>query len=89
MIHQVVSPVPGVFYRRPSPDDEAFVEVGSVVGAESVVALVEVMKTFFEVLAGESGRVITIEVGDSAMVNAGDVVVTVAMLDAVDEEESG
>jgi len=42
----VTSPTHGVFYRRPRPDDPAYVEVGAVVETGATLALVEVMKCF-------------------------------------------
>ena len=33
--------MPGVFYRRPSPDEEPFVAEGSAVAAGQTIALIE------------------------------------------------
>ena len=71
------SPIPGVFYRRPSPEVEPFVGVGSPVEVDTVVALVEVMKQFFDVAAGVVGTIATVEVPDTEMVDAGQVLFTV------------
>ena len=71
------SPLPGVFYRRPSPESDAFVGVGSSVGPDTVVALVEVMKQFFEVQADMTGTIATVAVADAEMVDAGQVLFTV------------
>ena len=71
------SPIPGVFYRRPSPESDPFVDVGSTVEATTTVALVEVMKQFFDVPAGVSGTIATVEVPDAEMVDAGQVLFTV------------
>ena len=38
--HEVQSPLPGTFYRRPAPDAPAFKEVGSTVKEGEVVALI-------------------------------------------------
>ena len=46
---EVLSPIPGTFYRKPNPDAAPYVEVGSVVEADTTVCLVEVMKTFNEI----------------------------------------
>lgn len=77
MASEIKSPIPGVFYSRPSPDDDSFVEVGSVVVVDTVVCLVEVMKTFHQVPAGVTGTIATVEVEDEAMVDAGQVLFTV------------
>ena len=44
------SPIPGIFYRRPSPEEDPFVEVGTNVNPDTVIGLVEVMKSFHKVL---------------------------------------
>jgi acetyl-CoA carboxylase biotin carboxyl carrier protein len=53
----VRAPLPGTFYRAPRPGAEAFVEVGSRVGADTVVAIVETMKLMNSVTAGADGTV--------------------------------
>ena len=53
----VRAPLPGTFYRAPRPGAEPFVEVGSRVGADTVVAIVETMKLMNSVHAGADGTV--------------------------------
>ena len=60
----VRSPMVGTFYRRPSPDEPPFVEVGSQVEPEAPLCLVEVMKLFTTVHAPGAGRVAAICVAD-------------------------
>lgn len=57
MAEQILCPLPGTFYRKPSPDDPAFKEVGDSVAEGDVIGLVEVMKTFNEVKADKAGTV--------------------------------
>ena len=45
----VRSPTDGIFYRRPSPDDPAYVSEGDVIEAGKVLGLVEVMKSFNQI----------------------------------------
>ena len=45
MTRQILSPLPGTFYRRPSPDKPVFKEVGDVVAVGDVIGLIEVMKS--------------------------------------------
>ena len=71
------SPIPGIFYRRPSPEEDPFVEVGTNVNPDTVIGLVEVMKSFHKVLAEVSGIVKSIEVEDEGMVRAGDILMKV------------
>mgnify|MGYP001811925035 CR=1 FL=1 len=78
----VVSPTDGFFYRRPSPGAEPFVEVGSRIRSGDPLGLVEVMKTFNQILYGdpgfpEEGEVVAIRVGDAEEVRAGQVLMVV------------
>lgn len=75
--HPVRSPLPGIFYRGPSPNELPFTEVGEHVTAEQTIGLVEVMKTFSEVKAATAGRVASFEVEDGAIVSPGDVIATI------------
>jgi acetyl-CoA carboxylase biotin carboxyl carrier protein len=61
----VRAPLPGTFYRAPRPGAEAFVEVGSEVGADTVVGIVETMKLMNSVTAGVSGTVAEFCVGNA------------------------
>ena len=63
--------VVSVFYRRPSPDEPPFVEVGSEVEEDTVVCLLEVMKCFRSVAAGVRGRVEKICVENAQLVEPG------------------
>ncbi len=69
--HELLSPLPGTFYRRPSPDAPPFVAVGQTIAAGTVVGLVEVMKTFNEVQAETGGTVVEILVENEDAVEAG------------------
>jgi acetyl-CoA carboxylase biotin carboxyl carrier protein len=53
----VQSPLPGVFYRRPSPEEDEFVQTGDDVSEGQTIGLVEVMKSFNELKATQSGTV--------------------------------
>ncbi len=48
----VTSPTHGMFYRRPRPDEPAYVEVGQIVESGSTLGLVEVMKCFSAITYG-------------------------------------
>ncbi|WP_027134126.1 acetyl-CoA carboxylase [Geminicoccus roseus] len=54
---QILSPLPGTFYRKPSPDEPPFKEVGDQVAVGDVVGIVEVMKSFNQVVAEEAGTI--------------------------------
>lgn len=61
------APTVGTFYNRPSPEDEVFVGVGSVVKPDTVVCLIEAMKVFNQITAETSGRIteVLVENGDA------------------------
>lgn len=69
--HDVLSPLPGTFYRKPSPDAAPFVKEGDPVKVGDVVGLVEVMKMFNEVHADSAGTAVRFLVDDEAPVEAG------------------
>lgn len=80
--HAVVSPTDGVFYARPSPGAPAFVEAGARVRAGQPIGLVEVMKTFNQVLYGgpdlpREALVLEVRGGDGQEVRAGQVLLVV------------
>jgi len=53
----VRAPLPGTFYRAPRPGAAPFVELGSQVGPDTVVGIVETMKLMNSVTAGVAGTV--------------------------------
>jgi acetyl-CoA carboxylase biotin carboxyl carrier protein len=67
-VQDVVAPLLGTFYRAPKPGAAPFVEVGSVVEDDTVIAIIEVMKLMNSVRAGVRGTVTEILVGDGSLV---------------------
>ncbi|NGX89309.1 acetyl-CoA carboxylase biotin carboxyl carrier protein [Rahnella sp. Lac-M11] len=55
--HIVRSPMVGTFYRTPSPDAKAFIEVGQKVTAGETLCIVEAMKMMNQIEADKSGVV--------------------------------
>ena len=53
----VESPMVGTFYATPGPDKPPFAQVGTQVGPDSIVCLVEAMKIFNEIKAEKSGTI--------------------------------
>lgn len=73
------APMSGRYYRRPSPDQAPFVEVGQDIQFGATVGLLEVMKTFNRVTYGgdelpERAVVVEIVPEDQADIAAGDVI---------------
>ena len=54
---QVRSPMVGTFYRTPSPDAKAFIEVGQKVNVGDTLCIVEAMKMMNQIEADKSGTV--------------------------------
>jgi acetyl-CoA carboxylase biotin carboxyl carrier protein len=78
----VIAPTDGVFYRRAAPGSPAFVEPGQTVHAGQAIGLVEVMKTFNQVLYGgpdlpDRATVVEIRTGDGEEIRAGQVLLLV------------
>ena len=71
MAKEILSPLPGTFYRRPSPDKPTFKEIGDVVAVGDVIGLIEVMKSFNEVLADVAGTITGFPTDDEEPVMAG------------------
>ena len=55
--HIVRSPMVGTFYRTPSPDGKAFIEVGQKVNVGDTLCIVEAMKMMNQIEADKSGTV--------------------------------
>ena len=78
----VRAPSDGVFYRRPAPGSPPFVEPGATVHAGQPLGLVEVMKTFNQILYGGPGlppqaEVVEIRPEDAEEVRAGQILIVV------------
>ena len=67
----VTAPVLGVFYRRPAPDQPPMVEEGQRVEAGQALGLLEVMKTYHEVVVTHPGILIDFLVDDGQYVEYG------------------
>lgn len=68
----VPSPMVGVFYSRPSPAEDPFVQPGDRISVGQVIGIIEAMKVFNEVESPISGIVQRCLVEDGAVVQEGD-----------------
>ena len=75
---EVVTPVPGTFYRRPDPESDPFKSEGETVASGETIGVVEIMKNFQEVHAETSGELVEFLVDNEDTVDAGQ---PVAVLD--------
>ena len=69
--NEIKSPMVGTFYRAPSPDSPAFIEVGDVVEVGQVVCIVEAMKLMNEIKSEIKGRIAEIPVDNAQPVEFG------------------
>jgi acetyl-CoA carboxylase biotin carboxyl carrier protein len=67
----ITAPTVGTFYAAPSPDDPAFVSVGSVVKPDTVVCIIEAMKVFNQIQGEKAGRIVEILVQSGEAVGFG------------------
>jgi acetyl-CoA carboxylase biotin carboxyl carrier protein len=75
---QILSPLPGTFYRKPAPDKPPFKADGDKVALGEVIGLIEVMKSFIEVHADAAGTIVKFLVDNDEPVMAGSPLVEVA-----------
>jgi acetyl-CoA carboxylase biotin carboxyl carrier protein len=68
----VESPIVGTFYRAPSPDSDAYVEVGTVVEKGQTLCIVEAMKLMNEIEAEFKCRIVKILKENAQPVEYGD-----------------
>ena len=69
--HVVKAPMVGTFYRSPSPDAKAFVEVGQTVKEGQTICIIEAMKLMNEIEADAGGTVKAILVENGQPVEYG------------------
>jgi acetyl-CoA carboxylase biotin carboxyl carrier protein len=70
-IQQILSPLPGIFYRKPAPDKPVYKSDGDTVMQDDTIGLVEVMKSFNEVKAGAAGKIVRFLIENEDAVMAG------------------
>lgn len=70
-LHKVTSPMVGTFYASPSPEEGPYVKIGSKIGKDTIVCIVEAMKLFNEIEAEVSGEIVEVLVQDGQLVEYG------------------
>src|SRR4029079_3848766 len=70
-LHIIPSPIVGTFYRAASPTADAFVKIGSIVEADSVVCIIEAMKLMNKIQPETTGEVAKIYVENGQPVEYG------------------
>lgn len=75
---ELLSPLPGTFYRRPAPDKPLYKNEGDEVAVGDVIGLIEVMKSFNEVKAEVAGKIVRFLADNEEPVMAGQALVEIA-----------
>ena len=68
---EIKSPMIGTFYRSPSPESGAYIEVGMEVNPDTVVCIIEAMKVMNEIKAEAKGVITQILVENAKPVEFG------------------
>ncbi len=68
-ITTINSPMVGTFYSKSKPEAPDYVKVGDSVSSETVVCVLEAMKTFNELPAGVSGKIVEVLVKNEEAVD--------------------
>jgi len=70
--HVIKSPMVGTFYRSPSPESPAYVEVGQSITKGQSLCIVEAMKLMNEIEADVKGKIVSILVENGQPVEYGE-----------------
>ncbi len=73
----VRAPMIGTWYRAPMPGAEPFIQIGSNVGANTVIGIIEAMKLMTSVPAKQQGTVVEILATDATLVEKGQLLLRV------------
>ena len=68
---EVKSPMVGTFYRAPSPESPAFVEINQIIEVGQVVCIIEAMKLMNEIKSDVKGKIVDVLVDNSEPVEFG------------------
>ena len=76
-VEEIKAMLPGMFYRKPSPDEPPYKKEGDAVAKGDVIGLIEVMKSFHEVQSDVDGKIIAFKVEDADAITPGTVLAEV------------
>jgi acetyl-CoA carboxylase biotin carboxyl carrier protein len=68
---EIKAPMVGTFYRAPSPESPAYVEVGQVIEPGQVICIIEAMKLMNEIKSEIKGKILEILVDNAEPVEFG------------------
>ena len=69
---EISSPMVGTFYRKPTPEDPDFVNVGDTISEGQTLCIIEAMKVMNEIKAERSGTITQICADEGTPVQYGD-----------------
>ncbi len=69
---EITSPMVGTFYRASGPDSDVFADIGSEVGEDTAVCIIEAMKVMNEINAEVKGTITKILVENGTPVQYGE-----------------
>ena len=75
---EIRAPMSGTFFRAPSPEAEAYVQIGDRVAIDDVVCIIESMKMMHEIRAQQGGTVARIDIENGNPITDGDVLITLS-----------
>jgi acetyl-CoA carboxylase biotin carboxyl carrier protein len=78
MAKQILSPLPGTFYRKPAPGKPNYKNAGDTVVVGDVIGLIEVMKSFNEVKSELDGKIVNFIAENEEPVMAGQLLAEIA-----------
>lgn len=76
-VREIKAMMPGVFYRKPSPDQPPFKNEGDSVNKGEVIGLIEVMKSFHEVVSDHDGKLVAFKVENEGTIAPGQTIAEV------------
>jgi acetyl-CoA carboxylase, biotin carboxyl carrier protein len=76
----VKSPMVGTFYRSPSPEAAAYVNVGDTIGIGQVLCIIEAMKLMNEIKSEVRGKILEILVDNAEPLEFGQVIFVIEPL---------
>ena len=82
----IPAPMMGTFYRAPKPGADPYVEIGSRVREDTVIAIIEVMKLMNSIRAEAEGEIVEICVDNGEAVEQGQVLMRVKAEKKVNRE---
>ena len=77
---EVRAPMSGIFFRKPSPDAAAYVEIGDVVKKKQVLGLLETMKVYQKIKCPVNGEIVAILAENESPVKDDDLIFVIEVL---------